>query len=161
MTITSSGSDTEDPSGHLRQTGDPHDESNSGTSDPAAAGDDQSCIEASNFCSANTLKLKYHHDYFGGGHGNTDDDDDDDDHSSSTAMTTNTTNAKEKQLLADQSFESVSSSVLMERILELENALHEKEDLSEEEREAFVKTLHSRIRKLTRRGYERVLVDDP
>ena len=54
----------------------------------------------------------------------------------------------------NDSFESVSSMVLIERILDLENVLEER-DMTESERAGFVHALQYRIKKLTDRGYER------
>ncbi|VEU34280.1 unnamed protein product [Pseudo-nitzschia multistriata] len=56
----------------------------------------------------------------------------------------------------DASFESATSMVLIERILELESVLHERRDMTDPEKAGFVKALQYRIEKLTERGYERV-----
>jgi hypothetical protein len=56
---------------------------------------------------------------------------------------------------ADKSFESASSFILMERIVELETALRET-DLDPEESEKFLVSLQSRISKLKARGYEKI-----
>lgn len=80
----------------------------------------------------NTISLKYQHDV-----GSCNDIIDENNN--------NTTN---------ESFESASSLVLMERILELENALQER-DMTAEERARFVLTLQTRVQGLIERGYER------
>lgn len=61
--------------------------------------------------------------------------------------------------IADESFESVTSQMLMDRILELEIAL-QRTNLQPEESEKFLVALQSRIAKLTARGYEKVEESD-
>ena len=61
--------------------------------------------------------------------------------------------------IADESFDSVTSQILIDRILELEIAL-QKTNLEPEESEKFLVALQSRIAKLTARGYEKVEESD-
>jgi hypothetical protein len=53
---------------------------------------------------------------------------------------------------SNESFDSLSSQVLMERMVELENALQDR-DMTEEERVGFVSTLQARVQRLIERGY--------
>eukprot|EP00532_Pseudo-nitzschia_australis_P014480 CAMPEP_0168282968 /NCGR_PEP_ID=MMETSP0141_2-20121125/22650_1 /TAXON_ID=44445 /ORGANISM="Pseudo-nitzschia australis, Strain 10249 10 AB" /LENGTH=729 /DNA_ID=CAMNT_0008226729 /DNA_START=166 /DNA_END=2355 /DNA_ORIENTATION=- len=91
----------------------------------AAANDDTAANDDSFWAEGNTVR-------------------DDDDNNNNSANTSG----------VDDSFESVSSMVLIERILDLEGVL-QKKDMTESERDGFVRALQCRIKKLTERGYER------
>ena len=144
--------DKQDPSSSLDETNNPSDEDkkdgfNSSTCDSLdvhgggksigvdgqgrPTGFQQISSQEANTC-GNTITLKYQHDV--GSCSNIIDDKNNDN--------------------INESFESVSSLVLMERILELENALHER-DMTAEERAGFVLTLQTRVQRLIERGYVR------
>lgn len=97
----------------------------------------------------NTFRLEYQHTF-----DNRDDLDQNVAQDDETVSTSNHSRNRQHQT-QDESFESVSSLVLMERILELETAL-QKTDLEPEDSQRFLLALQSRISKLTERGYEKV-----
>ncbi len=98
----------------------------------------------------NTFRLEYQHTF-----DNRDDLDENEAQDDETVSTSNHSRNRQHQTNVDESFESVGSLVLMERILELETAL-QKTDLEPEDSQRFLLALQSRISKLTTRGYEKV-----
>lgn len=98
----------------------------------------------------NTFRLEYQHTF------DNRDDLDENIQDDETISASNHSRNRHSQTIVDDSFDSVSSLVLMERILELETAL-QKTNLEPEESERFLVALQARISKLTARGYEKVV----
>mmetsp|Transcript_1151 Transcript_1151/g.2726 ORF Transcript_1151/g.2726 Transcript_1151/m.2726 type:complete len:872 (-) Transcript_1151:141-2756(-) len=116
------------------------------------------------FCSSegqatNAFKLEYRHEYEDLARLGFDDDEDDDtadkERMSHRRDRPRQRNRRPSPAAVDESFESVGSLALMERILELETALQHAEDLDPDQTKEFLTALQSRMTKLNEKGYAR------